>query len=596
MSVIRLFSIVLAAVVLVCVAVSAQAHTASVVVGGAAGESAASLELAPRKLAGSFRFKFPKKSIPKNADYVDVRFDFAKAAKGEDGYFVLGDGRLGTFSADEGFLRERRNPMPIFGMKTPRGTFVAIVKKLKYEFEMCVDCINGVYEVYPRFLVSKAEMGFDPYEDILIDVYFFDSPDAGYSEMGRAYRKYQLDRGEVKPLSERVKTNPQLAYTADTIFVRVKHGGKPIVPIDRQTPENEPKVGVAYDFKRFKDIMAQMKDFGIEKAEICSVGATAGGFDGRYPDLFPIEPAFGGEEQLRKAVDFAHSIGYQIVEHVCNNDFYQIATRFDERDLSRRADGSLRSSGILAGGRHYDPCYKQVFEKYIPDDYKGLSAIGFKGTHHIDVTSCITPPYCADKNHPCNRKQVAEYMNKIGFEARRVFGGFGSEGPCDHVAASLDYALYASAYPSWVGRAHPLVERVVPLWQIVYHGIIISNPFYYTIDYNIDGKRAFSPYDFVTDIPLRRLKLAEFGGRPTFYFQPYTPQNIAKIKEAYDEYQPLKYLQYMFMDYHGELAKDVFLTRYSDGSEIVCNYSDKKFPYKGLDISPMDYKLFKSAK
>ena len=67
------------------------------------------------------------------------------------------------------------------------------------------------------------------------------------------------------------------------------------------------------------------------------------------------------------------------------------------------------------------------------------------------------------------------------------------------------------------------------------------------------------------------------------------------IKEAYDEYQPVKYLQYEFMESHDEIAKDVFVTKYSDGSEIVCNYTDKAFVYRGKTVKIMDYKLLKPA-
>jgi hypothetical protein len=55
----------------------------------------------------------------------------------------------------------------------------------------------------------------------------------------------------------------------------------------------------------------------------------------------------------------------------------------------------------------------------------------------------------------------------------------------------------------------------------------------------------------------------------------------------------MKHLQYEFMDFHDEIAKDVFLTRYSDGSEVVSNYSGKAFRCKGRTIQAMDYKLIK---
>ena len=47
------------------------------------------------------------------------------------------------------------------------------------------------------------------------------------------------------------------------------------------------------------------------------------------------------------------------------------------------------------------------------------------------------------------------------------------------------------------------------------------------------------------------------------------------------------------MDFHGEIAKDVFITKYSDGSEVVSNYTNQDYVYKGQPVKPMDYRLYK---
>lgn len=546
--------------------------------------------------AGVFRLKIPTTAIASNTACIDVIYDHATAKKGEDGYFVMADGRLGTFRLDSGRIEERRNPMPLFGMKNAQGAFVEIVTGLKYEFATIVEARNGEYKIYPRFLIK--EMVFAPYEDIVIDFHNYTGEQANYCSMARAYRDYQLGRGEVVPLRQRVQNNPQLAYTADTMFVRVKHGAKINKDrIEHQTPENEPPVKVFQTFDDFMRIMNGLKDLGIEKAEICSVGWNSGGFDGRFPQLFPVEGKFGGEAKMREAIALAHRLGYQIVCHTCNTDFYTIADRFDVNDIAKRPDGSLHKHAILSGGRAYFPCFKCVCERHIDDDYRHMADMGLKGTHHIDVTSCIVPYPCHDPKHPCNRQQTADYMNAIGEKAHKVFGGFSSEGPCDHVARTLDYALYVSAYPSYLGKDTPLMDRIVPLWQIAYHGIILSNPFYATIDYPFERsgrEKSNMPYHALKDAATRRLKVAEFGGRPTFYFIDYS--NLRPIKQAYDEYQRMKYLQFEFMDYHGSIGKDVYLTRYSDGSEVVCNYTAENFSYRGRTIKPMDYELIKPSR
>ena len=53
------------------------------------------------------------------------------------------------------------------------------------------------------------------------------------------------------------------------------------------------------------------------------------------------------------------------------------------------------------------------------------------------------------------------------------------------------------------------------------------------------------------------------------------------------------YLQYEFMDFHGEIADNVFVTRYSDGSEVITNYTKKPFAYKGQTVPAEDFKLFR---
>jgi len=115
------------------------------------------------------------------------------------------------------------------------------------------------------------------------------------------------------------------------------------------------------------------------------------------------------------------------------------------------------------------------------------------------------------------------------------------------------------------------------------------------------------------------LKVAEFNGRPTFYYYSAfyntatgaknwmgdkdllcgTPEefdtSIKAIKSGWDDIQKLGYLQYEFMESHGMLAPQVFKTEFSDGSAIVSNYSEKPFEYDGATIAAKDYKLFKPS-
>ena len=67
------------------------------------------------------------------------------------------------------------------------------------------------------------------------------------------------------------------------------------------------------------------------------------------------------------------------------------------------------------------------------------------------------------------------------------------------------------------------------------------------------------------------------------------------MKRAYDDYQKIRHLQMELMVHHSELSKNVFLTRYEFGDEVVVNYTDKPFTYKGQEVSAKGFKLFKKA-
>jgi len=163
------------------------------------------------------------------------------------------------------------------------------------------------------------------------------------------------------------------------------------------------------------------------------------------------------------------------------------------------------------------------------------------------------------------------------------------------LANTLDYALYIWNYPAWEGNPKRLGSKLVPLWQLVYHGIILSNPYYSTIDalypkiYSTSDQRM--AYDYLGDPETRWLKVIEFNGRPTFYYSDY--KDLKPMKRSYEEYRPLKHLQYQLMTHHGEVTPDVFVSHFENGEEIVVNYSKAEFVYKGGKVPSRGYRLFK---
>ena len=547
--------------------------------------------------AGSVqRFRWKAEDIPPGLKSVELRPDFATAKIGEEGYFVMPNGEVGTFHEQNG-ERTVKNymPMPVFGMKNPRATFVAIVTGMPYAYTLVARAKAGVYTIFPRFELA----GRDAYGDIAVDYHLLAGEQADYSGMAQVYRKYQLGRKACVPLKERVKGRPELAYAAKSLAIRIRLGWKPMpTSVEEQTPATEPPMKVAVTFDRVGDILNEFKRQGVERAEICLVGWNQKGHDGRFPQNFPVEEQLGGEVKLRQLITKAQAMGFQIVCHSNSSDAYRVADVWDEEYIIKKPDGTLEKNAALSGGRMYDVCPQRAYERFAQKELRDIAAFGFRGLHYIDVLTVVQPRACFDQRHPLNPNQSARWVGKIMGEAQDVLGGSASEGGHDFCCGKLDYALYASIVPP---KKHPMVDRMVPFWQLVYHGIILSNPFPPTCNYTIK--------DDVT-----RLMLVEFGGRPFFYFYSnYRDNNdawmgkedltceddkalsasVAKVKEGYDEFNKLAYLQPEFMEKHEAVAPEVFRTAYSDGSEIISNYRAEAFDYKGKTVKPHAYILVK---
>ncbi len=539
--------------------------------------------------------------IPQNIETIEVFPSFAKAKAGDDGYYIMPDGMYGKFSkrAKDGKYSMRHMPVALSGMKKGDWAFAAILKGMRFECNAVVTYKKGAYEMSYFFNLKDDK----PYEDILIDFYPLTGKDANYSGMGRLYRKWQLERGEVRPLKERAAENENLAYAADAPEVRIRQGWKPVPsPVLMQTLETEPKMKVAMTFDRVSDLLDEFKAQGVDKAQICLVGWNIRGHDGRYPTLYPVEPALGGEEKLRALTKKAKEQGIKLVCHTNTGDCYHISPDWSVDITAKKPDGTPQKNATWAGGQMFNLCYKVYSEKFLERDYPKLKDLGFEGLHYIDVLSTVTPTVCYDKKHPLNRKQAAEEANKHLKYAADLIGGAASEGGFDHVAKTLDYGLYITF--KLFAKRPPLIDGYIPLWHIIYNGIIMSNAGTATVNYTIKDKAS-------------QMKVVEFGTRPSYYIhsafcdtgrknwmgdndlvcttEADLKKTVSEIKKGREHLKEMGYLQYEFLDNHEEIAPNVFKSEFSDGSVIISNYTDKAFAYNDETIDSMSNKLFKPS-
>ena len=542
--------------------------------------------------------KIAKETVPEGVQHIEVHHPAAEAKTGDVGFYVFSNGQYGTFKerANGAYtLSHKYCPMPLLGIKTPQGTISVILTGMRYEADYLVILRDGVYRIFPRFILD----GDKPYDDIALEFHQL-GKDATYSDIAKEYRKFQLDNGRCVPLKERVKNNPVLGYAAQAMEVRVRLGWKPVPsPVKEQTAENEPPMHTAITFDRFKQIVDEFKKQGVTKAQFCLVGWNIGGHDGRYPQIFPVDERLGGEAKLREAIKHAQDNGYQVVCHTNNSDAYHassIGGLWDENFLLRKKDGNLNTYTTWGGGNMYETCPKQMYERFVKSDYQKLKELGFRGLHYVDVFSTVAPRTCYSKEHPLTKEGYAHWTKQIFKEAQNTFGGLASEGGFDYCIENLDYGLYISFYNPET-PVNPMLDRHIPFWHLVYNGIILNTPYTAAVNYTIKS-------------PLVKLKLVEFGGRPIFYFYSKfrssgnnwmgdddltcaTDEELVKsvqnVKKGFDEFETLKRLQYETMEEHTEIADKIFKSVFSDGTSIISNYGDADALIDGKTVKPMSY-------
>jgi len=453
-----------------------------------------------------------------------------------------------------------------------------------------------VYKMYPRWHI--ADIGVAPYENISITYYTL-SKDADYNEMAKAYRKHRFAKNKrIKPLKERFKTQPYLEKMAKSVPVRIGFASK---KFDRKTdsvnfyqrgtkPWVDEKYGInaereenpvrAWNFTNGIKTLQEMKAMGMDDIAVCVNGFQNGGYDGRCPTTFPICEEAGGEEALKQLIKAGQDIGYIMDGHSNYTDAFTCSPDWSPDNISKSPDGKLELNGAWSGGRAYNLCLINAYEKYIKKDLEKIAALGFRGAHYIDVFTAVYPYRCYDPKHFGTRKDVAKIQNKIARQCRKLFGGFASECGFDHIIDKVDYINYVTApmRAKYVYKSPSMefIDKFVPFWELVYHDIVLHNT------------------DKITQEVLTQdnnLTLVEFGGRPIFYW--VNQRNMAGIKKAYDQFVKLRHLMLEEMLSHKEVAKDVFVISYANGEKIVVNKTTSPYAYNGTEVPAKDFRLIK---
>ncbi|MBN1591512.1 MAG: hypothetical protein JW888_18505, partial [Pirellulales bacterium] len=538
---------------------------------------------------------------------------FGAAVEGDEGYLVIPQqsGALCYFRdkkpAEVGlsvYQSMGHCPMPVFGLVRGDAGMAAIVTSGQHDARFRVSTNWGPerqYAIDPIFIVRSFAAEDRLPDDLAVEYHLLAGQDVDWTSVGKCYRQHNFARRGIRPLASRAAESPELDYSAQALQVRIRLGVKPVpYEITEQTPETEPPMRVFCTFAQVRDIFDAFHRQGIRHAEFCLVGWNRGGHDGRYPQIFPVEPALGGEAELRATIRHGQSLGYQVVAHDCYYGAYRISEDWSEDYLRKNPDGEPQKGGVWGGGQSYNICLDCADRLFAQRDLPRIRELGFRGLHYSDVLTITGPHACYDPKHPQTRRQDAEAAGRILALAQKLFGGAQSEGPFDFAAASFDRVLYVDC-DKWSPLSKKIyVDACVPLYEVVYHGVLLYNLSTNTVNC-LPGEDGY-------------LKSIDYGAAPLAYFYGHFMLNkdknwlgqrdyvyespeqlqadVTRLRRVYDDLRRLAYLQKETLDRHRPLADGVFETTYGNGHCIVVNYNQE--PHRlpsGQNVPPRDFVL-----
>ncbi|MDO5435041.1 MAG: DUF5696 domain-containing protein [Clostridia bacterium] len=549
---------------------------------------------------GKHVFLTLKKELFADADKISLLPELSQAKAGDEGYYIMprniemrGDFQVFFTRRDDGETEYSHPVLSLYGVKKP-GFCCLIRVERNYKFSYRIAVKDNIYTITPVVDFTKPDTD-PPYDDIRLEV--IELPQgAGYAEMARTEREIRLERGEITPLRKKME-RPVVADAVRGPLIRIRMGWKQSPsPVFHQTPENEPPMRVACTFARVRDIADELKKQGIEHADLQLVGWNKSGHDGRFPQLFPVDERLGGEEELKKTIQYVQQLGYRISTHTNWIDCVEVADTFTWDDVAQDKNGQYLQIGHYSGGYAYHVCLEKQWKNALREEPK-VAALGENGIHFTDVISIVEPDTCNAPAHPCYTKDAIKTAQRIMHLNSVIYNSFSSEGAMDFAVPYLDYALYVTFGDGFGHREYPFHDRYLPFWEMIYHGILLYNPTSPTVNFTIKEPEA-------------RLTFIMRGGRPSFYVfskfregaanwmgtvdltsdtDEHLTESVKAIRKGMDLYQPIadKQLCYM-MDYTFE--KDgIQVAHYSDGSRIAGNFSDSRQQYEGNELEPYGY-------
>lgn len=478
---------------------------------------------------------------------------------------------------------------PAFGINRGDASMLAVIHSGESGAEI-IGSPAGVntsfYSAYPHFiyrekykkLTDLTGAGVYLYTEFPVSVsgnlryYFMSGAKSNYAGMAEAYRNYLMHEKGLGRLPERKGDLP--------LELRIMGGAEAEGFL-------KPSFVPMTTFQQAADMLGYFRDNGVRSMTAVYEGWAQGGTSVEYPDRFPAEDRLGGMSGLKNLADQAHQSGYRLL---LADDNMRARTG---KGISERSDivrNILNAPLDIGDGTREQVLNAAAIARTLDDSIPRYRELNVDGIQEYGLDRLNSD---FNASSPMNREQTKRsYESFITSMVKELGTVRLSRGMAYQLTSGVSVENIAADY-----SFSPIVDEIVPFYPMALHGLVD----YVSMPYNLmdePDKELLKAIEYganvsfeVTAEPTERLKDAETD----LYSSEFDvwKQDIlrlyGKVKEA------LGGVSDSFITTHEQLARDVYLTAYDNGTSIVCNYSDSSYAYQGKSVAPMDFIVVKGG-
>jgi hypothetical protein len=512
---------------------------------------------------------------------IDFPAGLGAAKANDDGYLVMpcGVGVMCDFSSLRNSLRFERliysggqvgYSMPLFGIVKGNNALAGIVKTP-------FDCIlrawindgeNGEYSITPCWIFEEGRL------DYAREINYYMLEKSGYVEIAKTYKNYLIAESRYKTFREKVDESPVAANLAGaSLAERFAHLS------ENRMSKNSRRSNVT-----IREIYDKANKVGLDRVVSYFLGVWQRAY---FKDC--ISPEYGTIEELKAVADYARSLSEGYIVSVYENllDLFKTNPNWNEKILVKNRDGSLRTNWYVEseGAWTHTVCPSERIN-IAREELPKLKEIIGEGSIYMDVEGAMGLMECFEPNHPITREDDCRYRRKLLAITKKIFGSVVTEAvPIDCLADVVDVGAYFPIYQfigegpwcSYETRLWPPVFPI-PLFQLVFHGSVINmNPSkggYYA------GHPPYTPlYGMLPDT------IDEFALRISHEMRD----------NVYHDMLEHRFLTEPCIEVtdKGFCSRDVQMSRFSDGTVVISNFSKEVYTHMGKKIPAEDFIIIK---